>query len=82
MLAASGSGRAMALALSRALSDLWPQLLVSSWSGLCGKGGGQKSVSKTPYQVEGSEDRACGQGRQQGAETGGMEHQRQVGSNK
>lgn len=37
----------MALALSRVLLGLWPQLQVSSWSGLCGEEGEQESESRT-----------------------------------
>lgn len=43
----SGGGGAMALALSRVLLGLWPQLQVSSWSGLCGEEGEQESESRT-----------------------------------
>lgn len=47
MARGDSGGGAMALGLSWAVLSLWPQLQLSSWSGLCGKEG-QESESRTP----------------------------------
>lgn len=84
MLAANGSGGggAMASALSRALLGLWPQLQVSSWSGLCGEGGGQESESKTPVAGREKQGEGLWTGDNKGRGQARWEHQRQTGSDK